>query len=243
MKNPSLFYLSVLIPLLFFSCQAKYVREGLRDATGSLQNDANGDCLPKTIAGTYNAGKELGDTNHLFITVDVQTTGNYDIKTNEVNGYSFSTSGTFTNIGLKQIRLVAKGKPLTAENDEFTVSFGSSVCRFKIPVDGVGATAVFSFTGSPSSCINADVEGGYTKTVPLDASNKVTLGVNVSAVGSYTVTTNTVNGYKFSGSGTFTKTGLQKIVLPGSGQPLASGTDNLTVAAGSSFCSFPVTVQ
>jgi hypothetical protein len=245
MKNSFLFCLSIIIPVLFFSCQDKYLTASTLNATGTLKNDANGDCLPKTIVGTYIAGKELGDTNYLFVTVDIKTTGNYTIKTNEVNGYSFSTSGIFTGEGLKQIRLIAKGKPITTGTNDFAISFDTSTCHIKITVTGIGGTpqgAAFALTGAPSSCINAVVAGTYAKGASLDTSNKVTLGVNVTTAGTYSFSTNTVNGYKFSGSGTFTSTGIQNVVLTAAGKPVNNGTDNFTVTGGASFCGFPVTV-
>lgn len=245
MKNSFLFCLSIILAVLLFSCQDKYLTASTLNATGTLKNDANGDCLPKTIVGTYIAGKELGDTNYLFVTVDVKTDGNYSIKTNEVNGYSFSASGVFTGTGLKQIRLTGKGKPVTAGTNDLTVSFDTSVCHIRITVTTVGGTppvAAFTLTGSPSSCINAVVAGTYAKAASLDTSNKVTLGVNVTAVGSWSFSTNTVNGYKFAGSGTFATTGTQNIVLVATGKPVTNGTDNFTVTGGGSFCTFPVTV-
>lgn len=244
MKNSIRFCLILLIPVLFFSCQDKYLTASALNATGTLKN-ANGDCLPKIIAGTYTAVRQLGDTNYLFITVDVVTTGNYSIKTNEVNGYSFGASGVFTGTGLKQIRLIAKGTPIAAGTNDFTVSFDTSTCHIKVTVSPVGGTtqaAAFTLTGSPTSCINAMVAGTYASSAPLDTSNKVTLGVNVTTAGTYTLSTNTINGYKFSGSGTFATTGVQNVVLVASGKPLANGTDNFTVSGSASFCNFPVAV-
>lgn len=245
MKNSFLFCLSIILPALFFSCQDKYLTASTLNATGTLKNDTNGDCLPKTIVGTYIAGKELGDTNYLFVTVDVRTDGNYNIKTNELNGYSFSASGIFTGTGLKQIRLIAKGKPVTMGTNDFAVSFDTSVCHIKITVTTVGGippVAAFTLAGSPSSCINAVVAGTYAKAASVDTSNKVTLGVNVTTAGTYSFSTNTVNGYKFSAAGTFTTTGIQRVVLVATGKPITNGTDNFTVTGGASFCSFPVTV-
>jgi hypothetical protein len=245
MKNSFLFCLSIIIAVLFLSCQDKYLTASTLNATGTLKNDTNGECLPKTIVGTYIVGKELGDTNYVFVTVDVKTDGNYNIKTNEVNGYSFSASGIFTSTGQKQIRLIAKGKPLTAGTNDLSVSFDTSVCHIKIIVTTVGGNppvASFTLTGSPSSCINAVVAGTYAKGASLDTSNKVTLGVNVTAAGTYSFSTNTINGYSFLGSGTFANTGIQSIVLLASGKPVANGTDNFTVSGGASFCGFPVTV-
>ncbi len=57
MKN----LLSGLFCVLFFliSCQKEKSLESAATARGSLQADATGDCLPKTVAGNYLAGKAL----------------------------------------------------------------------------------------------------------------------------------------------------------------------------------------
>jgi len=77
---------------------------------------------------------------------------------------------------------------------------------------------------------------------PLTASNKVILQVNVTGIGSYSITTTAVNGITFTGSGSFTATGAQTVVLTGSGSPTATGLVTIPVIAGSSNCSFTLTV-
>ncbi|MES2329755.1 MAG: hypothetical protein V4539_09140 [Bacteroidota bacterium] len=242
----SLLYYSFLIPLLFFSCQDKYLPGILINATGTLKNDTNGDCLPKTIAGTYIAGKEPGDTNYLYVTVDVKTSGNYLIKTNEVNGYYFTGSGSFSRTGTAQVKLFAKGKPIAAGSNDFTVAFDTSKCHVTVTVvpatGSVVPTATYILAGTPGVCINAVVKGTYAKGALLDTSNKVVVSVSVSATGPYSITTNIVNGYRFSVSDTFKTTGIQNIVLAASGTPINNGTDKHVITAGSSTCNFPVDV-
>ncbi|OAZ04546.1 hypothetical protein FLB_10630 [Flavobacterium succinicans] len=65
------------------------------------------------------------------------------------------------------------------------------------------------------------------------------ISANVDAVGSYSLSTNTVNGVTFTGSDTFSSTGnSQSITLTATGIPLASGTFTYTLNA----CSFTITV-
>ncbi|KOS04850.1 hypothetical protein AM493_01420 [Flavobacterium akiainvivens] len=56
-----------------------------------------------------------------------------------------------------------------------------------------------------------------------------TLQVNVTQTGSYTISTNTVNGITFSKSGSFTQTGLQNVTLHAAGMPLNYGTFSYAV--------------
>ena len=80
-------------------------------------------------------------------------------------------------------------------------------------------TAVFSLRGSPDSCANIVVGGTYIKGVPLNSSDTIILSVNVDSIGTYAITTGTVNGMSFNASGTFTYSGVQKVTLYGSGEP------------------------
>jgi hypothetical protein len=82
----------------------------------------------------------------------------------------------------------------------------------------------------------------YMQGIALDSGSYVKLEVNVSVPGSYRILTNTVNGYRFSDSGTFTVKGPQTIRLFSKGTPLHSGTELFTVRAGTSSCGFSVPV-
>jgi hypothetical protein len=97
---------------------------------------------------------------------------------------------------------------------------------------------------SAGSCSNYQIHGTYFAGRALSQdTNTVVVQVNVTQVGAYTVSTNTVNGYSFFASGVFISTGIQNVTMKGQGTPVATGTNNFTVTAGSSTCSFPITVQ
>lgn len=103
-----------------------------------------------------------------------------------------------------------------------------------------GGSAEYSFAGGTGSCTGAILSGTFTAGTAVTASNSVTLDVTVDSIGSWTVTTNTVNGIFFSGTGNFTATGAQNIVLNASGTPSAAGAYNYTFGTGN--CVFSVTV-
>ena len=97
--------------------------------------------------------------------------------------------------------------------------------------------------GTGGNCAATAVSGRYVKDTALDASNTVTVSVEVSVTGPYWITTNTVNGILFSSTGTFTSTGTQTVTLNGTGTPIAIDTANFTLTrlsgpAGS--CTFSV---
>ncbi len=101
--------------------------------------------------------------------------------------------------------------------------------------------------GTGGSCNNTAVNGTYKQGIALGSADTINIDVDVIESGSWNVSTNTVNGYSFSGNGTFTSPGSQTITLYGSGTPLALQTDSFTATADTagSFttCSFSVDVD
>jgi len=104
--------------------------------------------------------------------------------------------------------------------------------------------ATFSI-GSGGTCSSTSVNGSYIAGQILTGSDYVTIEADVTYVGSYSITTNTLNGYSFSANDVFTTTGTQGIQLAGSGTPVTAQTDNFTATAapGGGTCTFDVIVQ
>jgi uncharacterized protein (TIGR02145 family) len=102
-----------------------------------------------------------------------------------------------------------------------------------------------SFTiGTGGSCANTIVNESYVMGVALTGSNTVNIDATVTTPGTWSIATNTTNGYSFSGSGTFTSTGTVQVTLNGTGTPTTAQTDNFTATAYGSggTCTFSVTV-
>ena len=99
--------------------------------------------------------------------------------------------------------------------------------------------AVFSLVNPSGSCPNAVVNGTYTAGISLTAGHTISIQVFVTSIGSYTISSDTINGISFSTGGTFTTTGEQTIHLLGTGTPAADGNFNFTIGTGT--CSFSVT--
>ena len=106
--------------------------------------------------------------------------------------------------------------------------------------NATGGTAIFTYTGSPNACTDAVVSGTYQAGNALNSSNILSLSVNVSAIGNYSITTPAINGITFSGSGIFSTSGQHTIQLTGSGIPVSAGT--YSISPGLNGCDFPVTV-
>ncbi|HEU4471031.1 MAG TPA: hypothetical protein VFR58_08110 [Flavisolibacter sp.] len=245
MRRSLRFAVLFLFMAVLFACQKELSFEVGQPARGSLQS-ASGDCLPKNIKGTYKSGQALADSNYIEVTIDFGQTGAYTVYTDTVNGYSFKGTGTVTNTGVTTIRLAGSGTPSSAGLDDFTVFFDTTLCFIEVPVissgSSSGGTAAFALQGNGAACSNSNVAGTYTQGTPLTAANQVSLEVNVTTVGTWTMSSSAVAGFSFSGSGTFTNTGVQTIVLTGSGNPTTAGAQTFSVVAGSTTCTFPVTV-
>jgi hypothetical protein len=110
------------------------------------------------------------------------------------------------------------------------------------PPPGPVGNGTFTLAGSPNDCQNFIARGNYIANTRLVSSNTVDIHVNVIVAGNYTLTTDTLDGIWFSGSGTFTNTGDQTITLAGNG--IAEFARNLifTLLTGSSTCTFKVIV-
>ncbi len=122
------------------------------------------------------------------------------------------------------ILFMACQKEASFEKGNSSASVGS------LSVDGTG------------NCLGAVVSGTYYKDTAIKASNYVDVSVQVDTAGTYIISSDTVNGYYFKATGTFTATGTQVVRLVGGGKPLAAGTNIFTVTYDGTVCEFSVTV-
>lgn len=199
-------------------------------------------CTGASVQGIYTAGIVTNAANTATIQVDVTTAGTYAISTPAVNGITFSASGTFSATGAQSINLTASGTPAATGSFNVPISVGSSNCSFQVTVVGA-SPAVYTLNGASGNCTGAVLQGAYVVGTPLTTSNTAAVQVNVATAGTYSITTTAVNGITFTGSGTFSSTGVQSVVLIGNGTPVAVGSFTIPITAGSSSCSFPLTVS
>ena len=239
-----LYVLLAAVSVLVFACQKELSFEGSNQpAEGSLQSDALGDCLPKTVNGTYTAGIELVPaTNTISVQVNVTRTGNYTITTDTVNGYYFKATGIFTTLGINNVTMRGYGTPFASGTNNFVVSFSGTVCDIQVTVTqpGVGTLA-----GSPGSCAPITVSGNYAPGATMGVSQTATVQVNVTTAGALNIRTDTVAGIWFSYTGNFGMGTNQNVVLQAQGTIPAGETTGpklFTVKLGSSSCTFTVNV-
>ncbi|HET6766450.1 MAG TPA: hypothetical protein VFH08_03590 [Chitinophagaceae bacterium] len=110
------------------------------------------------------------------------------------------------------------------------------------PPAGPVTNSIFTLTGAPSDCQNFIPRGNYISDKALASSNSIDVHVNVTAIGNYTLTTDTIDGIWFSASGTFINTGDQIITLAGNGTPEFARNLLFTLRTANSACTFKLTV-
>jgi hypothetical protein len=215
-------------------------------ATGSLNVTTLGECKDIIIHGDYGKGIVFNTENYLDVFLTTTEPGSYNIATNTVNGVVFSGAGRLGAGGPNRVRLYGSGTPAADGSFPFKISFSGRLCTAYITFGpgATNATAVYTFGGAPGVCTTTNLLGMYAAgSVIGTGMNSAIMQVNVTAIGRYQITTNTVNGINFTGSGSFLTLGQQSVALQASGLPLISGLTNFAVNGANTSCSFNVAVQ
>jgi hypothetical protein len=237
---------TVVLLATFIACQKTISWDLGPGAKAFIVTDSSGNCLPIPVHGVYQVDSTLTDSNYIIVQVNVDSPGSYNMYTNFVNGYYFKASGDFTAKGIFNVKLVATGKPALVKVDSFIVYLDSTTCSFTVNVLAKDAdnNATFELVGDTTgNCSNATINGTYVSGQPLTDSNNVVLQVNVTIPGTYTITTDVINGMLFTSSGTFTSSGIQNLTLKGSGTPSVSGDNIIPITVDSTNCSFIIPVN
>lgn len=230
------------VTVAFLACQKELKFDDSGTSAGTLKKDGSGNCAPVTVNGIYKTDSLLNASHFVDVQVNVSVPGTFEIRSDTVNGYSFRKVGSVV-FGANTIRLYASGKPVTPGINTFTITYGASTCSFSINVIPAGSSgAVYTLGGAPGQCTGAIPGGNYVAGLALDPTNTLTIQVNVTVAGYYTIGALTTNGFVFSGSGVFTALGLQNVVLTGTGTPLNAGATAVTVSNLSNSCSYSIDV-
>jgi len=200
------------------------------------------DCSTAVQNGTFIQDTPLISSNTITLPINVTATGQTTITTTTANGISF-TSGliNLSALGAQNVTLTGSGTPTTSGTIALTVSGtpgAAATCGLNV---AIGAQPVTYTT----NCAGITTSGSYAPGIAMTGTNTMTVPVNVTYVGTYTITTNTVNGVSFSGTGTFATTGAQNIVLTATGTPISGGTFSYAITAnstnGSTACNKSIT--
>lgn len=230
--------------LLITTCRKEYSYEGgpKKGTAVYTLSGGGGICSGSTLSGNYITGTALTSASTIQLEVNVTTIGTYFINTNTSNGFHFASSGTFTDTGTQFILLTGIGTPAT--EGDFTFSAPATApCTFDVTVTKKPVIqATYTLAGAPDTCQNFAVHGNYIAGKPMDIANTVDVYVNVTAIGAYTLKTDTLNGISYAATGTFTATGIQKVTMTATGTPTVPNNLNFRPAINSSTCTFNVAI-
>ncbi len=153
---------------------------------------------------------------------------------------------TVTALSNNTITGIFSGDAEDSTGTKKPLTLGKFTARINLSGNGTGGgmgggTSAGTLASTAGTCAPITNNGTYTQGIMFTSTNTVTVQVNVTTPGTYIISTNTVNGVSFSKSGTFTSTGINSVVLIGSGTPGLSGIQNFTVTFGGTTCSFPIT--
>ncbi|MFK5855086.1 MAG: FISUMP domain-containing protein [Bacteroidota bacterium] len=152
-----------------------------------------------------------------------------------------------TQSEIENITNPAGGLMVYSTTNEQFYTFVASEITWKEIAYGTGTIVPFGdgSIGTSGSCDNTGVYGDYKTGQVLGATEFVTIEVNVTAIGAYSITTSIANGYSFGANGVYSTTGIQTVDLAGSGTPVTYQTDNFTATASNSggTCTFDVLIN
>lgn len=112
--------------------------------------------------------------------------------------------------------------------------------EYSLETGSTGGLALGTMKDSLGDCQPITLRGIYFVDSTLTDSNYAIVQVNITAPGSYTITTDVQNGYSFKDSGFFATPGLISVKLKARGRPILPITSDFTVSFGTSFCLFSV---
>lgn len=117
-------------------------------------------------------------------------------------------------------------------------------CQKELRFDAVtnNGQAIGTLKSASGNCLPQSVNGTYTKDSALKASNYIQVSADITAIGTYQVKSDTVAGFYFTASGTFTATGIQVIQLAGNGIPTSTGIKTFTLKFDTSICKIDINV-
>ena len=102
--------------------------------------------------------------------------------------------------------------------------------------------AVGTLKSVSGTCLPQSINGIYTKDSVLKTSNSIQVSATITAIGTYQIKSDTIAGFHFSATGSFTATGVQVITLAGAGTPTSTGIKTFTIKFDTSICKIDINV-
>lgn len=194
-----------------------------------------------------------GSKSYLEVPVTVTKSGTYKVYATTGNGYSFTVSGIFLDVGSYTLKLEGSGTPITGGDnpqyyDNLTLSVNDKVLESpcapadlpQIPVKPAVGKAEYTIT-----CNATEVHGTYTVGTQLNSTNFIKVRVNVTQTGFYSFSAQ-ASGMRFVATGSWDTTGDKEVNLLPSGAPTTGGSIPITIkgeeAVGGTTCDKTINV-
>lgn len=116
-------------------------------------------------------------------------------------------------------------------------------CQKELQFEPSGIAAGTLKKDAAGDCMPSAVTGIYKVDSTLTSDNFIDVNVDVTNTGTYTIVSDTVNGFSFKGAGSFTATGTNIVRLQGTGKPIAAGVSSFVIKYGTSSCVMDITVM
>lgn len=117
-----------------------------------------------------------------------------------------------------------------------------TACQKELSFDVDGMARGTLKSDVSGDCLPSTVNGIYKVDSVLNNTNFIDVQVDITNPGTYTVASDTINGYSFRGTGTFGLTGLNTVRLYASGKPVIAGSNSFTISFDNSTCMVDVIV-
>lgn len=183
------------------------------------------DCAAAIVNGDYQVGTATNSSNYIELTLQVVEPGTYTIEGQTGKGFFFQRSGSFSEAGTFTIPLYAVGTPNEAGIWNFPLTLNGNLfdpsCTKQVTVD----PADVLFTFDPSYC---GTKAYSDELVRGEASTGKTTKIKINVVnpGTFSFTTNTVNGVQYTANNVVLGAGSHEVILTANGNaPTASGTN------------------
>lgn len=201
-------------------------------------------CQLVSTWGEDPAGLELTNANYVEISVNVSAPGAYAIHTGSpVNGVTYRDTGIFRTTGTQVVRLRGSGVPAASGSFQYQVQANNIMgCSFSKTFQAAGPMANITFLNSPGTCNIVSDPVRCFAGIPMK-NEWFSVRVISTNAGWCRISTETINGVKFSGNAYLQGPNEHTVILMPSGTPVTWRNDTFTPVASNQLQGCTFTVQ
>ena len=175
----------------------------------------------------------------ITVKIDVTQKGIFNFYSNTLDGVQYTTNNISLEVGTHSITLYANGTPSKVETLNFTLNGSGSTNTLPVTVNVKGLIADATF-----NCDDDNIKpvGSYVLKTATTKANYIECTVDFTSLGTWSGSTDAVDGLSFDGTGNVTKTGLQTIRLYAKGEAESLGNKTFTIDINGAKCSVSIPI-